>query len=93
MRLCVDRMIPPRRERPISLDLPDIKTADDIQAAFRMVMQAQAQDDVTNDQGGHLIKGLEFGLKLIELQGLKGRVEKVEDQMKEIVESDERRAA
>ena len=40
MRLCLDRLYPPRRTRPIELELPKVETAGDVlQALRRSLMQ------------------------------------------------------
>lgn len=48
-KIILDRLIPPAKERPISLDLPDTKTADGVSAAQSAILQAVA--------GGELLPG------------------------------------
>jgi hypothetical protein len=42
LRLCLERLIPPRRDRPIRLDLPPIPDAAGVAAAQQAVVQAVA---------------------------------------------------
>jgi len=43
LRLCLDRIIAPRRERPIQLAVPSIQSASDIAAAMGTIVKAAAQ--------------------------------------------------
>jgi hypothetical protein len=47
MRLCFDRLSPPRRDRPISFALPKLETAADAKAAAAAIVQAVAEGDLT----------------------------------------------
>jgi hypothetical protein len=93
MKLCMDRFYPPRRERRLKLDLPEIHAAGDVQAAFQIVLQALAKGDIDTGQAEHVTKVLEFGRKSIETHDLANRIAELENKVKENEESDERRAA
>ena len=47
LRLCLDRIAPPRKDAPISFDLPDIETAQDAASAARAILKAVAAGEVT----------------------------------------------
>src|SRR5260370_8199808 len=49
LRLCLDRIIAPRRERPIQLAVPPIRSASDIAAALGATVKAAAQGTITPD--------------------------------------------
>lgn len=83
MRLCLERMCPPRRERPLQLDLPEITTADDISAAFRIVLQGTAQGSITTEQAEHLINVLEFKRNFLWTEEFAGRLAKLDEQHQE----------
>jgi hypothetical protein len=91
MRLCMERLCPPRRERQMNVDLPDIKTADDIRVAFGTIVQALPTGNITTDQAERVTRVLDFGRKAIETQELEQRVTKLENKPTEV--PDERRAA
>ena len=93
MKLCMDRYYPPRRERRLKLELPDIQTAGDVHTALRTVVQEAAQGNITTGQAEHLAKVLEFGRRAIETEDLANRIAELENKVKENEESDERRAA
>lgn len=93
MRLCIDRIYPPRRERPVNLVLPEIHTAEDLAAAFRAVMQALAQGDITTDQAERITRLLEFGRKSIETGDVARGLAEIRVELHELKENYERRAA
>ncbi len=42
LRLCLERLVPPRKERSVSFDLPKVETAADVLAAKSAVIEAVA---------------------------------------------------
>jgi hypothetical protein len=40
LRLCLDRILPPRKDRPVTFTLPPIKSAQDAAATVSAVLQA-----------------------------------------------------
>jgi hypothetical protein len=47
LRLCIERILPPCRERPVKLALPPIESADDVAAAMGAVTAALAAGAIT----------------------------------------------
>ena len=47
LRLCLDRLAPPRRDRPAPFDLPPIRERADVRAAFAAIIAATAEGDLT----------------------------------------------
>ena len=56
LKLCLDRIAPPRREPPIDLDLPDIKSRADLLVALTAI--AAAADALTSTQAATLTRML-----------------------------------
>jgi 23S rRNA A2030 N6-methylase RlmJ len=46
MRLCIERILPPCRERAVKFILPPIESTDDISAATQAVTAALARGDI-----------------------------------------------
>jgi Family of unknown function (DUF5681) len=42
MRICIDRLLPPRRDRPVAFALPKIESAKDVPAAAAAILEACA---------------------------------------------------
>ena len=47
MRLCIERILPPCRERAVKFSLPPIESTDDISAAMQAVTAALARGQIT----------------------------------------------
>jgi hypothetical protein len=47
LRLCLDRICPPRKDRPISLKLPKVETIPDIVTAIGSTLEAVASGEIT----------------------------------------------
>jgi hypothetical protein len=51
LRLCLDRIMPPRKDRPIQLSLPPIETVQQISAAVGTVAMAIGNGEITPADG------------------------------------------
>jgi len=59
LRLCLERLVPPRKDRAISLDLPEIKSPDDIAQALRAVLVAVGKGRITPSEAGEVMALIE----------------------------------
>ena len=48
LRLCLERILPPRKDRPVSFSLPQLGTVTDAPAATAAIVAAVAAADITN---------------------------------------------
>ena len=78
MRLCLDRIAPPRKDAPVSFALPSIKTAADTVAASSALLDAVAVGDVTPDEAGRVMALLSAHKALVETGDLERRIEALE---------------
>src|SRR3954462_14309488 len=67
LRLCLDRLAPPRRGRPGAVALPKLDTAEDAKATAVAILQAVASGELTPSEAGDLSKLLESFTRVIEL--------------------------
>ena len=74
LRLCLERILPPRKSRPIEIDLPPVETADDIAAAHGAVIAAMARGEITPDDAGTIAGVLEARRRTIETVDLEARI-------------------
>ena len=51
LRLCLDRLSPPRRDAPVEFDLPPIDGAGDVQRASSAILAAIADGELTPTEG------------------------------------------
>ncbi|MGO9427565.1 DUF5681 domain-containing protein [Rhodoblastus sp.] len=60
LRLCMERLLPPRKDRPISLELPPIASAGDVAKAVRAVLAAVAEGRITLSEAGEVMGLIEL---------------------------------
>jgi len=79
LRLCLDRLIPPCRERSVRLRLPsDITTAQGTSRAAGAGIKALAQGEITPGEAVQIASVLEVRRRAIETQELEIRIAEVE---------------
>ena len=59
LRLCLERIIPPRKDRPVNFDMPEIKTHSDALVAATAIMRAVAGGDLTPSEAAELSKTID----------------------------------
>lgn len=74
LRLCLDRLAPPRKDAPVVFDLPAIRTAEDAVEASAALLTAVAGGDVTPDEAGRVMALLTAHKALIETCELEARI-------------------
>jgi len=79
IRLCLERILPTIKSRPIEIDLPPVKTAQDIQAAHGAVIAAMAKGEITPDDAGTIAGVLEARRRAIETVELEARMVALEE--------------
>lgn len=65
LRLCLERLVPPRRERPVSVDLPPIATPADAVHASAAILAAVADGGLTLPEAAALLDLIGAHLKLL----------------------------
>jgi hypothetical protein len=78
LRICMDRIIPARRDRAIHLTLDQSKSAGDVTSALGKVVDAVALGEITPSEGQTLAGILELQRKAIETADLEKRVAALE---------------
>ena len=66
MRLCIERLLPPCRERTIKFSLPPIESVSDISAAMQAVTSALAKGDITPGEAATIAGVVETFARAIE---------------------------
>lgn len=83
LRLCMDRILPPRKDRPVTFDLPPIKSAGDAAAVTSAVLAAVANGEITPADAGEIGKLVESYVKAFETAELSERLERLERMTKQ----------
>jgi len=78
LRLCLARVLPPRRERPVAFELPNIETIADARAASSAVLAACAEGSLTPREAADVMALIETLLKTLELTEIEARLTALE---------------
>jgi hypothetical protein len=79
LRLVLERLIPPIRERRLALELPKVETPAGITAAIGAVLEAVGAGKITPGEGQALASLLESNRKALETLELEARIAAIEE--------------
>ena len=82
LRLCLDRLLPVLRERPVSVALPPVTTSKDAVAASAALIQAVASGEIAPGEARELGRLIELHLKAIEVHEFESRLSTLEQRQK-----------
>ena len=74
LRLCLERIAPPRKDAPVQFNLPRMETARDAATAAGAVLEAVAEGDLTPTEGAHIMALVETYRRTLETSELEARV-------------------
>ena len=78
LRLCLERIAPPRRDAPVTFDLPRMETALDAAKAAGTVLEAVALGDLTPTEGAHVMALVETYRRTLETVEIEIRIAELE---------------
>jgi hypothetical protein len=78
LRLCLERIAPPRRDAPVTFDLPPMETARDAAKAAGAVLGAVAEGELTPGEGAALMALVEGFRRTLETTELEARLAALE---------------
>ena len=78
LRLCLERMAPPRKDAPVTFDLPPMMSAADAAKAAGAVLDAVALGDLTPIEGTHIMALVETFRRTLETTEIEARLAALE---------------
>ena len=78
LRMCLDRVLPPRRERYVNFNLPPMKSVEDSVHAMNAIADAVASGDITVGEAAEIGKFVESFVKVIEARDFERRLTDLE---------------
>src|SRR3712207_6078652 len=78
LRLCMDRIAPPRKDRPVPFTLPSLTSARDAVTASAALLEAVASGDLTPIEAGELSKLVANYVEALKTSDIEERLAKVE---------------
>lgn len=79
LKLCIERILAPRRDRPVSFKLSPIKSAGDHPRALAQILKAVAAGEVTPVEGQGLCQMLDNHRRALETADLDARIAALEE--------------
>jgi hypothetical protein len=79
LRLCLERLVPPRKDSPVMIELPEIANAADVVGASAAVLAAVGAGDVTPDEAGRVMTLLTAHKNIVEMGELERRIAALEE--------------
>lgn len=80
LRLCLERLVPPRKDSPITIDLPPITSASDVVGASAAVLTAVGAGEISPDEAGRVMALLTAHKNIVETGDLERRIAALEEQ-------------
>jgi Family of unknown function (DUF5681) len=78
LRLCLERLMPARKHRPVTFALPHLETAADAVKATAALIRAVADGDLTPSEAAELAKLVDGFTRAVDLHDVQQRLEKLE---------------
>ena len=78
LRLCLERILPPRKDRPVNFAFPKITNAKEAAATMSAVLAAVASGDLTPTEAAEVGKLVDIFVKAVEATDLTERLERLE---------------
>jgi len=79
LRICLERLVPPRKDVPITFELPAVENAADTVRASAAVLTAVAAGEITPDEAGRVMTLLTAHKSIVEVGDLAARVAALEE--------------
>src|SRR5262249_37449730 len=87
LRLCLDRVVAPRRERHIQFRLPELRSVSDATGAMWAIIDAVAIGDLTASEAAELSKLVETFIRSLEATEFHQRLRALEERVSRTLET------
>jgi hypothetical protein len=81
LRLCLDRLAPPKKDVPIRMSLPQVKSAADAVVASSEVLAAVSAGEITPDEGARIMALLTAHKAIVEAGDHEVRISEMEQRL------------
>ena len=79
LRLCLDRICPPRKDRPVPFALPELRTAEDAKLAASALLKAVADGDLSPSEASEIGRLLDSYTRILEREEFEKRLIRLEE--------------
>ena len=84
LRLCLDRILPPRKDRPLQFSMPVIANVEDAHKAIAAAASAVANGELTVSEAADVSRLVETYVRAVEAANLEKRQRTIEEKMKQL---------
>jgi hypothetical protein len=78
LRICLERLVPPRKDAPIHVVLPEVESIGDLPKVTEAILQAVAEGEVTPSEAESLVRLIDVHRKTVELADIESRLSLLE---------------
>jgi len=78
LKLCLERILPPRRERPVAFGFPPVRSAAEMGAAMAAITEAATAGEIMLSEAAEFAKLLETYMKALEVTEFERRLRLLE---------------
>jgi hypothetical protein len=78
LRLCLDRILPPRKDRPLTFNFPAITNAAEAANTMSAILAAVASGEITPTEASEIGKLVDSYVRAVEATELAARIERLE---------------
>ncbi len=78
IRLCLDRLVPPVKDKPVTFEMPQMEKAADAVAAGAAIVEAVAAGELTPGEANELMKIVESYTRTLQVFDFEDRLERLE---------------
>jgi hypothetical protein len=79
LKLCLERIIPPRRERPVKLGMAPVRGAADLGSTMAAITNAAGQGAITPGEAAELARVVEIFVRAVETSDFENRLKQLEE--------------
>lgn len=83
IKMILDRVLPPKKEHPITISLPKLQNSSDALQAMTSITEAVGNGDISPCEGEALAKIIDINVRAIEVHDFENRLNKLEDGAKQ----------
>lgn len=81
-KMILERFLPPRKDRLIRIDLPEIKAYEDVLSASNLILSAVCKGEISPSEGESLSRAITLHAQILEANELEQRLQTIESKMK-----------
>jgi hypothetical protein len=78
LRICLDRILPPRKDRPLTFEFPAITNAAEAATTMSAILAAVASGEITPTEASEIGKLVDSYVRAVEATELAARIERLE---------------